>query len=267
MESVFNHFHYADDAIVLAPTPGALQKLIDVCQEFSFENEMLYNIKKRRCIAFVPSWYGAINLPKLSLGNNTLKWVDSESYLGAVVSSNLSDGHDIGRQTRAIYARGNNLLCKFRNCSNNIKLPLFNTYCYSCYMSHIWCNFKSSAFAKVKVAYNDIFRQLLMINRGESVSSLYVANNIHSFTTLQQKFTYSFYRRAMCSENLLVSIIVSSVYFLYASPLLKRINGILFIYSIKALQGCFINYMCIYRIQLFSVLWTYCKVLCLRINE
>ena len=49
----FNHLNYADDSILLAPSPSALQKLIDVCVEYAVANDMVYNGKKCFCMAFI----------------------------------------------------------------------------------------------------------------------------------------------------------------------------------------------------------------------
>ena len=35
-----NHLFYADDAVLLAPTVDALQKLIDVCQDFARKGDI-----------------------------------------------------------------------------------------------------------------------------------------------------------------------------------------------------------------------------------
>ena len=38
-----NHIMYADDICVMAPTAIALQKLLDVCFEYSIANDLLFN--------------------------------------------------------------------------------------------------------------------------------------------------------------------------------------------------------------------------------
>ena len=56
---VINHLFYADDSILLAPSPYALQRLIDICEQFANENDMLYNAKKTVCMLIVPKrWKG-----------------------------------------------------------------------------------------------------------------------------------------------------------------------------------------------------------------
>ena len=41
-----NHLMYADDVVVLAPSPRALQTLLDVCTEFGHSHDVSYNSAK-----------------------------------------------------------------------------------------------------------------------------------------------------------------------------------------------------------------------------
>ena len=51
-EQCMNHIMYADDICVMAPTAIALQKLLDVCFEYSIANDLLFNPVKSVCIVF-----------------------------------------------------------------------------------------------------------------------------------------------------------------------------------------------------------------------
>ena len=42
---VVNHFFYADDSMVLAPTARGLQHLLDICQRYAEENELIFKGK------------------------------------------------------------------------------------------------------------------------------------------------------------------------------------------------------------------------------
>jgi hypothetical protein len=186
----YNHLAYADDAVILAPSPAALQELLNVCEQFASDNEMIYNVTKSRCIAFVPAVYGNINVPNVSLGSKVLKRVSSHKYLGAIITQDLVDDDDIERQTHAIYVRGNVLIQKFKQCSDQVKLKLFQSYCSTFYMSHLWCNNKRKTQQSLKVAYNNIFRKLMGIKSGTSISGVYVHNNVHGFSSLLRRFAY-----------------------------------------------------------------------------
>ena len=57
-----NHLFYADDAVLVAPTVDALEKLINVCQDFARKRDMVYNFEKSECTAFIPNTQGHIRV-------------------------------------------------------------------------------------------------------------------------------------------------------------------------------------------------------------
>ena len=227
-----NHLNYADDAVLLAPTPFALQKLIDICDKFACVNDMMYNVKKSFCLAFVPKMYGKLHLPYLHLGNAPLQWVSENKYLGVCISSSCKDDADINRQIQAIYARGNVIVRNFSKCSDNVKIELFKTYCCNMYVSHLWCSYTSVTYRRIQVAYNNIFRILMNIRRGESVSQGYVLRNVDGFKAVLRKAIYGFYQRATSSSNSLVSTVMSSTYFMYGSKIFANWNKLLYTRSL-----------------------------------
>ena len=52
-----SHVMYADDICLMAPSPAALQKLINVCYDFSVQNTLLFNSSKSFCMVFKPRLY------------------------------------------------------------------------------------------------------------------------------------------------------------------------------------------------------------------
>ena len=226
----FNHLFYADDAILLAPTPEALQMLIDICSKFAACNEMQYNVTKSCCMAFIPAQYGNINVPKVFLENHCLSWKAQKKYLGYVLNSKYSDDDDIQRQMASLYTRGNMLNRNFSHCSHDVKLQLFKTYFYSIYMSSVWCNFSKSTKSRVRVAYNNCYRAFMNVSRRESISGQYVSNGVNTFIILDRKYMYSSLKRIMESSNILINTVVSSTYFVHKSRIFNEWNDKLFVY-------------------------------------
>ncbi len=128
-----------------------------------------------------------------------------------------TDDLDLDRQTKAIYLQGNITINKFRVCSDEVKLQLFQTYCINMYAAHLWSQYTVEVFNKVKVAYNDIFRALMDIGRRSSISAAFVQRNICTFNALQRKRIYGFYTRMLASDNKLVRCIINSPFFIYGS--------------------------------------------------
>ena len=223
----FNHLFYADDSVLCAPSPSALQKLINICESFAQENGILYNIKKTKVMCFKPKCWKKIYIPSFTLCDNILSVVSNEKYLGVILSDELKDDKDLMRQLRCIYSYGNMLVKKFKKCSDNIKTHIFRTYCSNFYACQLWCNYSSSVYKKVKVAFNNVYRSLMSIKRGSSISMAFVQNNLNTFDCLIRKSAFSLRKRIFESENSLVHCVVQSVYFM-SSCLSKKWNSILF---------------------------------------
>ena len=89
------------------------------------------------------------------------------------------------------------------------------------YAGHLWNNYNKDMFKRCHVAYNNIYRSLFNVKRGDSISAAFVRDNILGFRELLRKFVNSFHERILSSENNLVKTIVNSVYFMYKSNLFK----------------------------------------------
>ena len=46
----FSHIAYADNIVLLAASPNALQKLINVCSDYVNCDEILFNVKNTQCM-------------------------------------------------------------------------------------------------------------------------------------------------------------------------------------------------------------------------
>jgi len=99
-----NHLVYADDTVLLAPAPSALQKLIDYCGTFAENNDIFYNLKKTKCMCIRPKGFTDLYFPKMYLNGEVVKVINKEKYLGVFIVDDLSDDDDIMRQMRSIYA-------------------------------------------------------------------------------------------------------------------------------------------------------------------
>ena len=85
----YNHLMYADDAVIMAPSPKGLQKLIDICDNFAGNNDMLFNAKKTVCMCIKRSSSVKLRIPDLYLGNNKLSWLTRHKYLGVYISDDV----------------------------------------------------------------------------------------------------------------------------------------------------------------------------------
>ena len=223
-----NHLMYADDTCILAPCPSALRKLLNICTVYAASNDILFNETKTKCMCFKPKCFRNLCIPKISFKGEDLDFVDHHKYLGIIISDDLTDLRDIKRYTKGLYGRGNMLVQLFKNCSDVVKNFLFRTYCSSIYGCMLWCSFNAADIKKARVAYNDIYRSLHGIKRGESISQIYVYNNIDSFNVLMRKYVYAFRERLLKSCNSMIYACVNNMFFIN-SPLSLKWRELLYI--------------------------------------
>ena len=92
--------------------------------------------------------------PHLKIGDTFIQFVDSFKYLGHHIVSDLSDDTDILREIRNMFLCTNILLRRFSNCSVNVKVKLFRSYCLGLYDIALWDVYKMSSILKLQSCYN-----------------------------------------------------------------------------------------------------------------
>ena len=103
------------------------------------------------------------------------------------------DTSDVVCQTRKFYAQTNMLLRNFRYCTNDVKCTLFKSFCANMYCCPFWFNSTSSTIKKLKTSYNSALRNLLLIKKPYSASTMFITHGIPSFYELLRT---SIYRRS-----------------------------------------------------------------------
>ena len=76
-----NHLVYADDMVLLAPSPRALQGLIDTAAKYFVDNGLMINRKKTKCVAIIPQCNKEIHIPSFYVHGTTISRVRHKNYL------------------------------------------------------------------------------------------------------------------------------------------------------------------------------------------
>ncbi len=223
----YNHLMYADDMVLVAPSIRALQTLLTTCDEYACNHSIRYNTKKTVCMCIRPKCLKFCCNPTFVLSGNELKCVSSHKYLGVEITTGFKDDMSIRCQMRNLYSRGNMIIRNFRNCSDNVKGHLFQSFCTNLYCSTLWCYFNVETLRCLKVAFNRIFRILLNLKHRISMSQAFVTRNLNPFPVILRKSIVSFRSRILNSNNVLVYTIVNSMYFMF-SDLTKHWNDLIF---------------------------------------
>ena len=80
---------------------------------------------KTECMYCPVKGRALINVPKVFLNLNLLRWVTKYKYLGTILTDDLSDDFNMLSQRGICYARCNSLIRTFSSCSLNVKVKLF----------------------------------------------------------------------------------------------------------------------------------------------
>jgi len=205
-----NHLFYADDMCLLAPSAIGLQGLINICESYGLEHNIIYNNPvKSKCLTILPARY-RLSIPTVSLNGIPFEYAKSIKCLGIVISTTFMDDKDIARQLRTLYASANMLLSKFYCCTRTVKVQLLESYCLNFYCSTLWCEYTNHVFHKMKVGYNNVFRKLLGYVRRDSASAMFFNNQIDTFDTRFRKVCYMFRQRVLACSNKIIQCLTSN---------------------------------------------------------
>ena len=82
---------YADDLTLISPSIKGLQSMINICETFSVEYDVVFNETKTVCIMFGKNEV----TPVVYMSNVKLVWKLKVKHLGNIINSDLSDNDDI----------------------------------------------------------------------------------------------------------------------------------------------------------------------------
>jgi len=81
---------YADDIVLLAPTPSAMRRMLKICDDYANEHSIIFNAKKSKCLSAVPrkrrSLLSRGKICPFTVGGNSTDFVESFVHLGHVIS-------------------------------------------------------------------------------------------------------------------------------------------------------------------------------------
>ena len=135
---------YADDVLLMAPTRGAMQMMLDKCQSYAAEHNILFSTdpnpskSKTKCI-FVTG--GKKNLAKpapLILCGRELPWVSTATHLGHELHETGSMEHDALVKRAVFIAQSVELRESLGFASPVEVLTAMKVYCCSFYGSMLW---------------------------------------------------------------------------------------------------------------------------------
>jgi len=154
---------YADDNVLLAPTPSAMRILLQICDSCAAEYDINFNPDKSKFLVISATkrrhLYNAMCKCCFFVGNKMIDNVDQFSHVGHIITSSLLDGNDIVQRHNTFVGQTNNVLCFFNKLNTIVKLNLFKLYCTSIYGAELWA-FDSANIETFCVAWHKALRRI-----------------------------------------------------------------------------------------------------------
>ena len=150
---------------------------INICYDFSIQNNLSFNSTKSFCMVFKPRLYNVL-CRTFYVNTEILDYAANIKYLGFTFSFDKKDDNDMLRQIRVFYTKANRLLRLFHCCSTDVKLALFRSYCACFYCHFLLIHYMKSTHSKLRVAFNNVHRRILKLPLRSSASTMHAVNHI-----------------------------------------------------------------------------------------
>ena len=133
---------YADDIVILAPTPTAIRQLLANCDSYASELDIVFNADKSKFLVVAPNkrraLYNFMCDCQFFIGGKPLENVKQYTHLGHIIRSTSLDTQDVIYRRNCFVGQTNNFLCFFNHLDFTAKLKLFKSYCSSMYGCELW---------------------------------------------------------------------------------------------------------------------------------
>ena len=130
-------FGYADDLTLLCPTLSGLQEMLNACEDFATDYNILFNASKMKLMYIGKNNLNCENLLCMSNGSS-IEFVEQCIHLVSKIYSDISK-KNIDNATNDLYMRTNNLMADFFYAQSSTLSVLYNSYCMNVYGSQLWC--------------------------------------------------------------------------------------------------------------------------------
>ena len=219
---------YADDIVLLCPSLSGLKDMIEICEDYAKEHNILFNGKKSKYLIFGKYEYNA----KLLLNNEVVPRCDSAEHLGHFLHTKDTN-NEITKDAITSFHRGfHSFMSRFSGCSTISKNKLLHQYCRTMYGSQLWL-LTSQSVANMCTQWRKAHRQALSLPYRTHCDLIpLIAENIPIEIFLDCKFL-AFYKSAATSNNSIVKYLATSRLFSYESTMGRNMMHLLHKYNLQ----------------------------------
>ena len=160
VNSFLGVFGYADDLTLLCPSLAGLKQMLNVCEDYAKEYNILFNASK---LHFGKNYLDAQHVLHMSNGSK-IDYVKQCVHLGTIVYSDISIRND-NNAVHDLFMRTNNLMADFSNAHSSTLSVLYNSYCMNVYGSQLWCFNDYKSVERFYIAWRKTIRRIWRIDK------------------------------------------------------------------------------------------------------
>ena len=194
---------FADDLCLMAPSRNAMQKMLNICQEYCAEYCLNFNTKKSKSM-IIGKGHDSTPHP-LFLNEDSIEYVREWKYLGALVVAgktfSLSPRNDLCN----FYSSFNTLINSRTRPSETVLMRLLYSVCvpnltYAADVKH----YSTTDQHKCTMALNNAIRKIFTFHRWESIRDFRNGLGYPDLCTLFAKRSRSFHLKLTKSRNTVI---------------------------------------------------------------
>ena len=191
---------YADDLCLVAPTRGALQEMLDICQEYCTEFCLSFNVKKSKVMLFGKVKSNVIN--PLTLNGKKLDFVPEWRYLGVTVVAGNNLSFSIRPALASFYRAVNCVLSALHKPNELVLMNLLYSNCVPILSNAAEVvELSTSELRDCNTAINNTIRRIYSYQRWESTRCLRTSLGFPSIYEIFSRRSQNFLKGNLNSRN------------------------------------------------------------------
>jgi hypothetical protein len=203
---------YADDLVLLAPSASAMRSMLNICDAYATQYNVLFNANKSKClcchsISTVKNTLRLTCNPAFFIGSNCIEFVDKWPHLGHIITNDCDDSEDITAKKTSLIGQINKILCIFSNVNSCTKTKLVKSYCTSFYGAEIW-DLSNKEIESINTAWRKGIRRIWQVPYTTHSALIPGLCDTIPLVDLFYKRMLNFVYRCLQSESPIVNFIV-----------------------------------------------------------
>ena len=200
---------YADDIVLISPTVHGMRLMLNMCNQFARDFDVVFNASKSKCIVNRPRNVSLCSYVRdvcFSVGGHDIEVVDSWPHLGHIFSNTPDDKLDVSHRRCKFIGQVNNVLGWFGKVDSDTKTRLFKSYCSDFYGCELW-DLSDVAVQSLCTSWRLALRRIWKLPYNCHKSILHILSEcLPLMDTLCKRF-YNFIYTCTNSQNELVNYV------------------------------------------------------------